>query len=425
MVTRCADLLPTRPAGVWRGGRFTRFKCPCCGYSPTEAEWRKDLADFESMSDNEQRAARQAHNEVGVGNTQWRQHHQQFLFMPPGVRCGMEAAGVDNLHLIYLNIFKMLFKYTIHENLPLSKKKLIRNYLKAAGFYSYDATAADEENPVMRWIGREVKHFLAEAHVHVPFLLRVASAPADMDADMATMMNAAGELQLEEDDELNLGSPTEGELAQEEMDEPVMMKNADRWDNFLSLVDESNKEWATPADDTDDYRKGRAVAFFNAATVVARDIYALNPELTGWVLHVLVFVVARQYLSMGNPARRSCDACEALGSSMKKIIKHLTCRRRTSASQIHSHRSANGAKLWVQTFKRGYIEQTFRRVCVRAELLHGEGNTPYLQRADHRLLTKGKVAADKASSSDAPMSVTDAMEVPWVWSKDAALAVWS
>ena len=58
-----------------------------------------------------------------------------------------------------------------------SKKKLVRNYLKSCGFYSYDAAAAEEENPVMRWIGREVKRFLAEAHIHVPFLLRVVAAP--------------------------------------------------------------------------------------------------------------------------------------------------------------------------------------------------------------------------------------------------------
>lgn len=88
-------------------------------------------------------------------------------------------AGVDQIHLVYLNIFKLLFKFTIHESLPESKKHMVKKYLKAAGFYSYDA-AADDENPVMRWIGREVKRFLKEAHIHLPFLLCVASAPADM-----------------------------------------------------------------------------------------------------------------------------------------------------------------------------------------------------------------------------------------------------
>jgi hypothetical protein len=66
-----------------------------------------------------------------------------------------------------------------------SKKKLVRVYLKAANFYSYDAAAAAEENPVQRWIGREVKRFLEEAHIHLPFLLRVAAAPPDVIGEMA------------------------------------------------------------------------------------------------------------------------------------------------------------------------------------------------------------------------------------------------
>ena len=71
---------------------------------------------------------------------------------------------------------------------PASKKKLVKNYLKVAGFYSYDA-AAEDENPTMRWIGREVKRFLAEAHIHIPFLLRVASAPPDVAKEMGEFMN--------------------------------------------------------------------------------------------------------------------------------------------------------------------------------------------------------------------------------------------
>ena len=88
----------------------------------------------------------------------------------------MERCGVDDLHLTHLNFFKHLFKYTVHESLPESKKKLVRAYLQKAGFYSYDATSADED-PVSHWIGREVKKFLCEAHIHIPFLLRLAAAP--------------------------------------------------------------------------------------------------------------------------------------------------------------------------------------------------------------------------------------------------------
>eukprot|EP00966_Prymnesium_polylepis_P151013 3488607-Prymnesium_polylepis.1 len=67
-------------------------------------------------------------------------------------------------------MFKHLFKYTVHEGLPNSSKKMISNYLKAAGFYSYDA-ASENEDPTAHWIGREVKRFLHEADRHVPFLL--------------------------------------------------------------------------------------------------------------------------------------------------------------------------------------------------------------------------------------------------------------
>ena len=83
---------------------------------------------------------------------------------------------MDQLHLVYLNFFKHLFKYTVHESLPTLKKKLVRDYLREAGYYSYDA-ASDDEDPVKRWIGREVRRFLTEAHLHLPFLLRLAAAP--------------------------------------------------------------------------------------------------------------------------------------------------------------------------------------------------------------------------------------------------------
>eukprot|EP00327_Prymnesium_parvum_P004280 CAMPEP_0182824034 /NCGR_PEP_ID=MMETSP0006_2-20121128/15076_1 /TAXON_ID=97485 /ORGANISM="Prymnesium parvum, Strain Texoma1" /LENGTH=277 /DNA_ID=CAMNT_0024951007 /DNA_START=450 /DNA_END=1279 /DNA_ORIENTATION=+ len=69
---------------------------------------------------------------------------------------------------------------------------------------------------------------------------------------------------------------------------------------------------------------------------------------------------------------RSADACESYGACAKNVIKHLTCRRRL--------RSDHG---------RGYIEQAFRRLAVRSDLLHGPENAPFLQRKDHRLLGTG------------------------------------
>jgi hypothetical protein len=164
------------------------------------------------------------------------------------------------------------------------------------------------------------------------------------------------------------------------------------------------------------------------AQPLANDIYQLNPELSGWVLHVMCFIVPRQIVELGEPARRACDACEAIGSVCKKLIRHNTCRRRVSQQQ-HAHRSSNGRKLWTQTFKKGYVTQMFKRISVRADLIHGEANERYLQRADHRLKQSGKstvtAARDATAAEREPRSVREAMEVPWVWTEEAALALWS
>ena len=80
----------------------------------------------------------------------------------------------------------------------------------------------------------------------------------------ATLLADDGEIELEADDDLNV---TADEIAAEEEEEPMMMTHAKYWDNFLDLVNTCNEEWATPEDDTDEYRKGRAVRAFNAGLV--------------------------------------------------------------------------------------------------------------------------------------------------------------
>jgi len=65
---------------------------------------------------------------------------------------------------------------------------------------------------------------------------------------------------------------------------------------------------------------------------------------------------------------------------------------------------------------------------VRLELLHGEDNERYLQRCDHTLRETGKFASDsKAGKAKVgrPYTIKESMEAPWVWSEEAALAVWS
>ena len=72
-----------------------------------------------------------------------------------------------------------------------SKKKLVRKYIVSKNFYSYNA-ADENEDPCKRWIGREVKRFLQEAHIHLPFLLRMANAPADLVNEVANATTSDG-----------------------------------------------------------------------------------------------------------------------------------------------------------------------------------------------------------------------------------------
>lgn len=398
--------------GVHRGGAFTKINCACCEYAPTEQQWRRDLADFHAGTDADQLEQTKAHNEVGIpaADRLLNKHHNQVLFQPPGVFNGMEHAGVDQLHLVYLNIFKALFNYTIHQSMPLSKQKLVRNYFKAHNFYSYDA-AAEGEDPVKRWIGREVKAFIESAQSHLPFLLRMASCPPDiLDDEIATCVNNQGEIELDDDDDLEV---TEEMLEAEEAEESQMMQHATYWDHFLALVVSIEAPWALGSADTDEYRKGRAVSCFNLAHKVGNSLKECNPDIESWVAHILCFIVPRQMVSLGDPTRRSCDACESIGSTIKKFIKHLTCRRRLGGT--HSHTSRGGKKLWKQTLKRGYTQTTFERMCVRATITHGEDNAQFTQRSDALLKTKGKVAtkASKSGGLDSPgLCILDLISAP-------------
>ena len=54
-----------------------------------------------------------------------------------------------------------------------------------------------------------------------------------------------------------------------------------------------------------------------------------------------------------------------------------------------------------------------------------KANAPYLQQHNFALKQKGKVAKEKAGTSTTSLTIKEAMEAPWVWSEEAALAVWS
>ena len=259
------------------------------------------------------------------------------------------------------------------------------------------------------WTGREVKHFLCEAHLHVPFLLRLAAAPLDLVPDsVQQFMNADG--QEEMDTSHDEFAPTDEEIEAESEEEPDMMLHAGMWDNYLEWVRTVQEPWA---EDSDEYRQKRALEYFNNSMQCSRDLLTLKPTLQSWVPHISCFVVPRQILWLGDPASRAADACESYGAMVKKIIKHSTCRRRTKGdcSTSHGPRFAHahkrGEKTWHQTFTRGYIQQAFRRCCVRESLLHGEANEPFLQRQDWKLKTRGVKAESKSTEKSVPQSVRE------------------
>ena len=233
-------------------------------------------------------------------------------------------------------------------------------------------------------------------------------------------------------------APTEEEIAEEEAEEPLMMQNAASWDNFIEYVRLCQAPWAAPDDDTDDYRKARAVEFFNAGSCapsprppasaewhpasagnkVANDLLRLKPTIQSWVPHVMCFIVPRQILKLGCPSRRSADSCESFGAWLKKNIKHRTCRRHMTtagkAPSEHQRRTSRGITKWTQHFRKGYMQQVFTRACVAEKLNYGAENEPFLQRADWKRLRSGKstkkyetkhakAMAEQQSSSDSPL----------------------
>lgn len=90
------------------GGKFTKFTCPECGYSPTQAKAKADLARFNALTDEEQKEERRDHV---AGGSHW--HVEKFMGPLPR-DFGMAYLGADQLHLIYLNMFKHLFKYILY-----------------------------------------------------------------------------------------------------------------------------------------------------------------------------------------------------------------------------------------------------------------------------------------------------------------------
>ena len=68
---------------------------------------------------------------------------------------------------------------------------------------------------------------------------------------------------------------------------------------------------------------------------------------------------------------------------------------------------------WKQTFKVGFIEQTFKRLCVRESLHHGEDTLKYMDRRDFRRLTTGKGLQDERRRRAQPSRRSRVLFTSW------------
>ena len=93
---------------------------------------------------------------------------------------------------------------------------------------------------------------------------------------------------MEEDDDLYL---SEEEDETEDAEDKQMLEHASMWDRFLAYVGATQVPWATPAADTDTYRKERAVDYFNKGTccylvnlapLTSQHPHTRDPQVVQW-----------------------------------------------------------------------------------------------------------------------------------------------
>ena len=104
---------------------------------------------------------------------------------------------------------------------------------------------------------------------------------------------------------------------------------------------------------------------------------------------------------LGDPMRRSADAGEAYGASIKDGVHRRTLRRKKAeAASTHERRDASGkvVKRWTQkALAVSRVMQVWRDMVVRDRLLADEASSPFLQRKHFQLKDTGYARAAAAS----------------------------
>ena len=185
----------------------------------------------------------------------------------------------------------------------------------------------------------------------------------------------------EEDDDLDF-VPSREEIEREEEEEPKLMLAARTIDAFLQVMHEQRPF----EQDSDDYRKRRAVAAFKAEVELKRLLNQTDVAPRSTISHVGMTEYVRQMVRDGDPNRRSCQVNEAFGAKLKYVMRNLVCRRIAKGKTISCKRRKEGkvtrAEKWTQTFKSGRIKQTFRRMNLYRAIIDDPTYEHLLQRKD-------------------------------------------
>ena len=106
-----------------------------------------------------------------------RSHAWKLLLQEPVFDINMDHYSPDDLHLLYLNIFKRFFSSTVYEKLNKELQAVAEDFLRAAGFPI--KLRGEDPTLVNNWIGRDAKKFMAHADVLLPHLLHLANMPEE------------------------------------------------------------------------------------------------------------------------------------------------------------------------------------------------------------------------------------------------------
>ena len=153
-----------------KGLPFKKFHCGfrgCKWQSGELRDYRAYTAKIARLNDDDLKEAKLNHS---------RSHAWKLLLQAPVVvDLDMDHYSPDDLHLVYLNIFKRFFAATVYDKLNSDLQAVAEDYLKAAGFPI--RLRGEDPTLVCNWIGRDAKKFMATADLLLPHLLQLANMP--------------------------------------------------------------------------------------------------------------------------------------------------------------------------------------------------------------------------------------------------------